>query len=44
MENVPNITNEAVGDPRSTTSTVLETGAAVTQVADNLFIDSRRRS
>ncbi|MCJ1401013.1 hypothetical protein MMC11_004225 [Xylographa trunciseda] len=31
-EHAPNITNSAVGDPRSTASTVLETGAAATQV------------
>ncbi|MCJ1284054.1 hypothetical protein MMC26_003385 [Xylographa opegraphella] len=30
-EQVPNITNGAAGDPRSTTSTVLETAAAATQ-------------
>ncbi|MCJ1386551.1 hypothetical protein MMC17_009677 [Xylographa soralifera] len=30
-EQVPNTTNGAAGDPRSTTSTVLETGAAATQ-------------
>ncbi|MCJ1433266.1 hypothetical protein MMC27_002625 [Xylographa pallens] len=30
-EQVPNITNGAAGDPRSTTSTVLEAGAAATQ-------------
>ena len=31
-DQTPSITNGAVGDPRSKTSTILETGAAATQV------------
>ena len=37
MSGADNVTNEAIGNPLSTTSQVLETGAAAVQVTNPIF-------